>query len=106
MYPKRLFETCNAKPLEKHRFCQCGVVSSGIDNYSLISYDTVVIEVYDGTMYINGLYSQTTKKHIVYFLEEYYPKVNFKNVKYAYEHHLNITVGLSAKYVEKGRENI
>ena len=81
MYPKRLFQTCNAKPLEKHRFCQCGVVHSGIDDYSLISYDTVVIEVHNGIMYINGLYSQTTKKHIVYFFGRILSKGKFQKCK-------------------------
>ena len=106
MYPKRLFETCNAKPLKKHRFCQCGVVHSGVDDYSLISYDSVVIEVHNGIMHINGLYTQTTKKHISYFLEEYYPNVKFKYVKYAYEHQLNIAAGFSTKYVQNEKEAI
>lgn len=37
----------------------------------LFSYTTLVAYIEGGTLYINGLYSQTTRKHISAFLKEY-----------------------------------
>jgi len=47
----------------------------------LQSYSTDVIIVEDGLLECTGLYSMTTRKHISAFLREYYPDINFYDVK-------------------------
>lgn len=44
------------------------------EDYStyLFSYTTLVAYVEGGNLYVNGLYSQTTRKHISAFLKEYF----------------------------------
>lgn len=53
----------------------------GKDLRVLQSYVTDVIIVEDGWLECTGLYSMTTRKHIIAFLREYYPEITFNMVK-------------------------
>lgn len=72
------------KKLTGHPAAQCKVVLND-ENIALISYKTTVITVekYDNGYIIScsGLYSMTTRKHINWFLREYFPKIAFYDIK-------------------------
>lgn len=52
-----------------HEKAQCYVRSFGDDNKWLVSYHTIVAEIQNGWLIINGLYSRTTIKHIGWFMK-------------------------------------
>ena len=58
------------KHFDDHRSAQAWYsVDSEGRPYSLVSYTTTVIEITsDGWLYVNGLYSKTTRKHIGWFM--------------------------------------
>lgn len=73
--------------LKDHPYCNCYVLK---DNYkiTLVSYITEVIIAVRNPKNKNewflkctGTYSQTTRKQIVWFLREYFPKINYFNMK-------------------------
>ena len=71
-----------SKNLKGHEFAQCGIREN--KNYiELISYITPVIYVDKNTnkLTCSGTYSATTRKHISWFLKEYYPEVSYYDVK-------------------------
>lgn len=59
------------KHLKGHEYANCKVKMTG-DDIILHSYSTDVIIVSDDWMYITGLYSATTRKHIGWFMREYF----------------------------------
>jgi hypothetical protein len=60
------------KRLEKMPYAQAKVrLLSGFYHNELISYETIVAAVRDGWLYIYGLYSQTTRRHISAYVKEY-----------------------------------
>ena len=74
--------------LKNHPYCNCYVEMDNIENptqISFISYRTLVIyatkedDVWN--IQCSGTYSQTTRKQIGYFLKEYFPKINYFNMK-------------------------
>lgn len=74
--------------LKNHPYCNCYVEMDNIENptqISFISYRTVVIYATkkDNVWYIecSGTYSQTTRKQISWFLREYFPKINYYDMK-------------------------
>ena len=75
------------KKLTSHPYCQCYVeLTPDRTAVRFISYTTLVIEVNinaDGTREFEcmGTFSQTTRKQIGYFLKEYFPDVNYYNMK-------------------------
>lgn len=73
------------RKLENHQSCQCYVE---IDRNMIyfVSYETTVLfceRTMEGTWEINctGTYSQTTRKQIGYFLKEYFPMLNYYDMK-------------------------
>ena len=69
------------KNLKNHVYSNCYVVvsESRIDFYS---YRTRVITItYDNTVECTGLYSATTRRQIGWFLQEYYPALNYYDMK-------------------------
>lgn len=72
------------KRLQGHPSAQCKVILTG-KAITLVSYTTEVIRVSrtEGgfIMACTGLYSMTTRKHIGYFLKEYYPNVSYQDIK-------------------------
>ena len=53
-----------------HKSAQCCIIDNGTANRTLISYTTRVVEIIDGWLTVNGLYSRTTIKHIGWFMRE------------------------------------
>lgn len=52
-------------------YAQAKVVISDNGDIALQSYETVVALIHNGRLFINGLYSMTTRKHISAFVKEY-----------------------------------
>lgn len=72
---------------------QCGVMVDEYGGIHLISYTTHVATIDpQGWLSINGLYSNTTRRHIGYFLREYAPLVPFTTAKKCYEKGQSINV--------------
>lgn len=73
--------------IRKLKYCPYGqahVETEGM--LTLYSYTTAVIRVTPaGWLSCIGLYSATTRRHIGYFLREYYPFLSFQDVKRLYE---------------------
>ena len=73
--------------LKNHQYCNCYVLKDN-DKITLVSYITEVIIAVRNPKNKNewflkctGTYSQTTRKHIGYFLKEYFPLLNYYNIK-------------------------
>lgn len=50
---------------------------------TLVSYKTPVATIRDNCLYIDDLYSTTTRKHIKAFLKEFVPfEMDFESIKY------------------------
>lgn len=71
--------------LEAHKSAQCHVKTYPDDIIKLWSYDTMVIEIIETTLKCTGLYSATTRRHILWFLNKYAPNVSYQDVKKAVE---------------------
>ena len=74
--------------LKNHPYCNCYIEIDNIENptqISFISYRTVVIYATkkDNVWHIecSGTYSQTTRRQISWFLREYFPKIDYFNMK-------------------------
>ena len=88
--------------LKNHPYAQCSVRVNPDGSVVFKSYTTVVIYINkDGWLYVNGLYSATTKKQIGYFLKEYVPFLNYYDIKILYYNKcaLNIHTGEIKKRV-------
>lgn len=60
----------------------------------LVSYSTIIMGVSrDGWMYINGLYSATTRKHIGWFMKLYNSSYQFAKQLYENNKEYNIWTG-------------
>ena len=82
--------------LKNHPYAQCSVRVLLDGSVVFTSYNTDVIYIdKDGWLYVNGLYSATTRKHIGYFLDEYAPKLFYRDIKMLYYNNLlyNIYTG-------------
>lgn len=73
--------------LKIHPYCNCYVLKD-IDIIKLVSYITEVIIAVRNPKNKNewflkctGTYSQTTRKQISWFLREYFPKIDYYDVK-------------------------
>lgn len=69
--------------LENHNYAKCGYEYYG-DGEGIIfySYDTKVLEICDCFIMCYGLFSQTTRKHISWFLNEFYgDSLTFNDIK-------------------------
>ena len=73
--------------LKDHPYCNCYVLKDN-DKITLVSYITEVIIAVRNPKNKNewflkctGTYSQTTRKQIGWFLREYFPKINYFDVK-------------------------
>lgn len=60
----------NIRKLKSMPFAQAAIVTDEQGNICLVSYVTPVVSVVDGWLKVNGLYSQTTRKHIGAFMRE------------------------------------
>lgn len=73
--------------LKIHPYCNCYVLKDN-NKITLVSYITEVIIAVRNPKNKNewflkctGTYSQTTRKQITWFLREYFPKINYYDVK-------------------------
>lgn len=73
--------------LKDHPYCNCYVLKDN-DIIKLVSYITEVIIAVRNPKNKNewflkctGTYSQTTRKQISWFLREYFPKINYFDMK-------------------------
>ena len=75
------------KALRGHESAKCGVDILPNGSIQLISYSTTVIfadKLTDGKEYYlscTGTYSATTRKHIRWFLNEYFPNFTYYDMK-------------------------
>ena len=73
--------------LKNHPYCNCYVLKDN-DKITLVSYITEVIIAVRNPKNKNewflkctGTYSQTTRKQIGWFLREYFPRINYFDMK-------------------------
>lgn len=72
----------NTKPLKYMPHAQAHVEMDD-DGIALVSYQTPVASIVNDCLYILGLYSATTRRHIMAFVREYVnPEMDFQSVKY------------------------
>ena len=89
--------------IRKLKYCPYGQAHVETDGtLTLYSYTTAVIRVTPaGWLSCTGLYSATTRRHIGYFLREYYPFLSYHDVKRIYENNQEFNV-LTGEIREKG----
>lgn len=59
------------RKLHGHESAKAQVIYENARNMKLISYSTVVLNMVHGKLFITGLYSATTRRHISWFMREY-----------------------------------
>lgn len=86
---------CVTKKLKYLPCAQAGIRVIAPNCVQLVSYETVVIEIDRGWLFVNGLYSMTTRRHISAFVKEWLPGLTYQDIKYLYENgqKLNIHTG-------------
>lgn len=79
-----------SKKFDEHKSAQA-VINYCNDNYvNLQSYKTIVVEIIDNWLIVNGLYSATTRKHIGWFMRLY--GLTYQDAKMCYENNLMINI--------------
>lgn len=83
------------KKLSDMPYAQAHVEYIDDKNVYLWSYNTLVAEITDGWLKINGLYSATTRRHIGAFMHEYVWGGTYQLAKQLYDDRktLDITTG-------------
>lgn len=73
--------------LRNHASAQCTIRMYENGDICLQSYltDVVYYDFMRGMLYCTGTYSQTTRKHISWFLHEYFPQFSYQELRKAYE---------------------
>lgn len=75
------------KRIKDHQYAQCHVVSNEeTKTIQLVSYNTIVIVAIPfgesrWRLSCSGTYSQTTRRHISWFLSEYFPSCTYYDMK-------------------------
>ena len=84
-----------SKKLKYLPYAQAGIRVISPNCVQLVSYETVVIEIDRGWLFVNGLYSMTTRRHISAFVKEWLPGLTYRDIKNLYENgqKLNIHTG-------------
>lgn len=85
----------NKKKLTHHKSANCYVTVEDDGTINLISYDTLVVHATPYTLneyvlFCTGTYSQTTRKHISWFLKEYFGDISYYDMKKCYENSVGI----------------
>ena len=80
------------KKLSAHPYAQAFVEYVDENNFYLWSYRTLVVEVENNKITVNGLYSATTRRHIGAFMKEYF-NLSYQTAKMLYEN--NYTLDLN-----------
>lgn len=83
------------KKLSAMPYAQAHVEYIDAENVYLWSYNTLVAEITNGWLTINGLYSATTRRHIGAFMREYVHDSSYQLAKQLYydRKSLDITTG-------------
>ena len=78
---------------EEHKNAQASINYYTDGTIALQSYSTIVVEVRTGWVYVNGLYSATTRKHIGWFARML--NLTYQDLKHFYENDMiyNIYTG-------------
>ena len=71
------------KKLSAHPYAQCEIITTP-NSVACKSYNTIVATITNGWLVINGLYSQTTRRHIGAFVKEY-ANLTYATAKRLYE---------------------
>lgn len=85
--------------LRDHASAQCCVRHYENGDLCLQSYNTDVI-YYNALfkrLYCTGTYSQTTRRHISWFLREYFPSFSYHDLKAAYEQDCRINADVTSR---------
>ena len=81
------------KKLAYHPYSQCYVIADPKVGILFYSYRTLVITIdNDGWLTCYGLYSQTTRKQIGWFMREYCSPLTYHQAKRCYLDHLQINI--------------
>lgn len=83
--------TMTIKPLKSMPYANAKVYDDGNGNIRLVSYITTVAEIKDGWLYVYGLYSMTTRKHLGAFAKEYC-HLNYQCLKQLYEDNMRFNL--------------
>ena len=91
--------------LERMPYAQAKVVSNGNGDHILVSYQTPVAFLSrDGWLYINGLYSATTRKHIRAFVRQFIPyEMDFSTIRAMVENRLVLNIHTGEVSEEVGK---
>lgn len=68
---------------EEHKNAQASINYYIDGTVALQSYSTIIVEVRAGWIYVNGLYSATTRKHIGWFAQMF--NLTYQDLKSFYE---------------------
>ena len=93
--------------LNNHKYANCEIVETD-DYLYLYSYNTLVIKVEkeNVNIYIHGLYSTTTRKHISWFIQQIFKGIlDYKDIKKAYDKNCYIDLVLR-KFVDNNTGEI
>ena len=79
------------KKLSAMPYAQAHIEIDEEGNICLFSYVTLVAQINaDGWLSVNGLYSQTTRRHISAFVKEYASPLTYQSAKFCYENNKTI----------------
>lgn len=97
------------RKLHDHASAQCCVRLYKNGDICLQSYMTDVV-YYDSTrgfLYCTGTYSQTTRKHISWFLREYFPSVSYQSMRDCYQNDEKYHVGINVtRKLDQREQNV
>lgn len=74
----------------EHKSAQTYMMPMPQNRLVLISYTTMVAELNNGWLRINGLYSMTTRKHIGWFMREL--GLTYQLAKHLYENNMEMNI--------------
>lgn len=81
------------KKLTDHKYSKCHVEIDGMGGIHFISYATEVVTISPaGWLTCNGLYSQTTRKQLGWFMGEYCRPLSFHDAKRCYCDNIQINI--------------
>lgn len=97
------------KKLRDHASAQCCAILYENGDIALRSYETIVLYYRKDTgfLYCSGTYSQTTRKHMSWFLREYFPNVRYQSMRDCYLHDEKYHVGINAtRKLDQREQNV
>lgn len=81
------------KKLNSHPYSHCHVEIDGMGGIHFISYKSEVITISPaGWLYCHGLYSETIRKQIGWFMREYCSPLTYYDVKHCYYHDMQLNI--------------